>query len=83
MMIIFLTPLFGDDLGLVPIGKDPTIETFAAKSAIEILDEGILPGTARRDVHGVAVTVMQPPPERVSDELRAIVAAQVVGYPVQ
>ena len=68
-MIVLLAPVLDDNLCFMPVGKDPAIQTFAAKRAVETLDEGILPGTARRNVHGVAVTVTQPLLKGVGDEL--------------
>ncbi len=76
-MIILLPPLFDHDVCLPPIGKDPTIQTFAAKRPIEALDEGVFPGTTRCDVQGVTVRIPQPFFEGMSDKLRAVVTAQV------
>lgn len=57
---VLLTPLFDHQLGLPTVGKEPTVEAFAAQRAAETLDEGVLPGAARCDVQRVATAVARP-----------------------
>ncbi len=57
---VLLTPLFGYQLGLPTVGKEPTVEAFAAQRTVETLDEGVLPGAARCDGQSVAAAVARP-----------------------
>ncbi len=60
LLIIPLTPLFNNLLGLSAIGKDPAIQTFAAQRAIKTLDERVFPRTAGGDVERLALLIAQP-----------------------
>jgi hypothetical protein len=50
MVIIFLTRLFDNGLRFLPIGKEPAIQTFCPKGAVEALDKSVLPRTAWLDI---------------------------------
>ena len=78
-MIVLLSPIFNDDLCLMPVGEDPAIETFSAKLTVEALDKRVLPWTTGLDVQGAALPIAQPLLQGVGDKFRTIVAAQVVG----
>lgn len=82
-LIILLSPLFDDPLCIAPISEDPTIQTVAAKRAVEALNEGTFSRTAGGDVERVTVTIPQPLLEGISDKFGAIVATQVGGSTVQ
>ena len=71
-MIVLLPSLFNDDLGFMPVGKDPAIKTFSTKRAVETLDKGIFSRTAD-DAHSVVASVAQPLLKRIGDELRHLV----------
>ena len=76
---VLLTPVFGYQLGFPAVGKEPKVQTFAAQRAVETLDEGVLPGAARCNLHSVAAAVAQPILKGIGDALRAVVATQMVG----
>jgi hypothetical protein len=65
-------------LCFLPIPKDKHDQKLISEFAVEALDERILPGITRLDVHGIAPKVPQPVLDSIGDELRAIVAPDVL-----
>ncbi len=59
-VIVLLPPILNHNLGLVPVDEDPAIQTFAAKLAVETLNERVFPGAAGLDVQRVALAIPQP-----------------------
>jgi len=43
-LIVLLSPLFNDDLGLLQGVKDFTVEQFISELAVETFNEAIIPG---------------------------------------
>jgi len=58
--------LFDNGLRFSALGKAPAIQIFGPKGAVKAFNEGLLPGTARRDVERTAMMVMQPLLQRVT-----------------
>lgn len=56
-MIILLPPSFNHLLSFLPTGKDPSIETVAAKRAVETLDERVLLGAAGLDIKRLTIAI--------------------------
>ena len=81
-LIILDSPLFDNDAGFQQRAKDFPIQTFIAQLVMEALDEGLLPRRPWLDVDGFDVVIGHPISDRVSDELRAVVAAQMFGQSV-
>jgi hypothetical protein len=81
-LIILDSPLFDNDAGFQQRAKDFPIQTFIAQLVMEALDEGLLPRRPWLDVDGFDVVIGHPISDSVSDELRAVVAAQMFGQSV-
>ena len=81
MMSVLLAPWSSHHLSFVAVGKDPAVEAFTAKHAVEVLDEGVLPGTAGLDIHRVAVTIPQPLLKGIGNELWATLPAARCDIP--
>lgn len=69
-VIVLLPPILNHDLGFMPGDKNPAIQTFAAKLAVEALNKRVLPWTAGFDVHRLALAIPQPLLQGVSNKLR-------------
>src|SRR5688572_30815495 len=78
MAVVFLALLLNEILGLSHVVKEIAIQTFPLQRADKALDEGVLPGMAGFAVEGLAAAGMQPSLDLIGDELRAIVAAQML-----
>src|SRR5690606_40109564 len=76
--IVLLAPGFGDLLGIPHAGKQPAVETFRPQLAVETLNKAVLPWAPRTDIQGLAMLLHQPVLNHMRDELRAVVAAEVL-----
>src|SRR5690606_11343381 len=65
------------------VGEEVHVEALVAQRAVEAFDVGILPRTARRDVERLRAARFEPALQGLRDELRTIVAAQVLRRAVQ
>src|SRR5580704_6747266 len=81
-LIILDSPGFDNDSGFQQRAKDFPVQTFIAQLVMEALDEGLLPRCSWLDVDGFYVIIGHPIADGVSDELRAVVAAQMLGHSV-
>ena len=77
-VIILLPPVFNYLLRFVSCGKDPSVQTVVAKGPVKTFNEWVFPRTTGFDIKRMAVMIFQPLLECIGDELRPIVAAQVV-----
>ena len=71
--VVVAAPVFDHNLGLLQCVEDLAVEQFIAQLAVEALAIAILPRTARLDVSGLGSDGGDPIPERLGDELRAVV----------
>jgi len=81
-MIILLPPIFDDHPRFRQTVKPFGIETFAPKRAIEAFVTPILPRFPRDDATGPDALAFKKFLQGLSDELRTIVTAQVLGTPI-
>ncbi len=65
------------------VGEQLAVEAFIAEAAVEAFVDSVLPGTAGLDEAGLDARLLQPFLEELGDKLRAVVAAQVLGRPVE
>ena len=63
----------------MPVHERMHVQTFIAKGPVEALDEWVFPRAAWRDVERLCSLFRQPVLKRLCDELRAIVATNVLG----
>ena len=75
--VVMSSPAFDDDLALGERIEDFTIQKFIAKPIVERLDEAILSRAARHDVGCLGPDCGQPVSQRLSNELRTIVGANM------
>lgn len=71
--VVVTSPVFDHDLGLLQCVEDFTIEQLIAQLAVEALAIAILPWTSRFDVSGLGSDGADPIPERLGNELGAVV----------
>lgn len=82
-LIVEASVLLAQDLSFEAGGEQFSVEQFVTKAAIEALDEAILPGSARFDVAGVYIRVLEVSPEDLSKEPRSVVGAHAAGLASQ
>src|ERR1043165_3098914 len=80
-MVVILSPR-----GRQFAGRDQTLELldrqkFVPQSAVEALGVAVLPRARRLDVQCLNVDLLEPAPNCMSDELRAVVTADALGNP--
>jgi len=81
-MIILLPPIFDDDPRFRQTVKPFRIKAFAPKRAIETFVTPVLPGFPWGNPTGRDALAFQEIEQGPSDELRAVVTAQVLGTPI-
>src|SRR5260370_7979960 len=81
-LIILHSPGFDKDSGFQQRAKDFPVQTFIAQLVMEALDEWLLPRCPWLDVEDFDGVIGHPISDSLSDELRAVVAAQMFGYSV-
>src|SRR5260370_7821602 len=81
-LIILHSPGVDNDSGFQQRAKDFPVQTFIAQLVMEALDEWLLARCPWLDVEDFDVVIGHPISDSVSDELRAVVAAQMFGYSV-
>lgn len=79
--IVAVTPILADGADFGEGREHPGIEHFLAEASIEALDVGVLIRFAGCDEGEVNAVRFTPRTERFSDELRAIVGAQLPRAP--
>src|SRR5262249_43823602 len=67
--------------GLLQAAEQLAVEQFVAQPAVERLAVGVLPRAPRLYVQRLGLFTGQPTLHGISDELRAVVAPQVLGHP--
>ena len=82
LLVVFHTPAFHDDPSFKQGSEELPIEAFIAELVMEAFDVAIFPWGARRDVEGLDSLIREPILDGVGDELRAIVASDVIGCSV-
>jgi len=71
--VVVAAPVFDHDLCLLRSVEDFAVEEFVTQFAVEALAIAVLPWTARLDVSSPGSNGCDPIPERLGDELRAVV----------
>ena len=79
LLIVFDAPLFEDHPRFEQAAKQLTVQALVPQFVVEALNVGVLPRAARRDVDRPHLLRPQPVPDRIRDELRPVVAADVPG----
>src|SRR6266498_3941924 len=77
-LVVGAPVLLDDDRGFAHREKRLLVETLVPEAAVKALAHPILPGFARVDVRGRDARALQPPPDPVGDEFRAVVAPQIL-----
>ena len=80
-MVVNVLPLRDDLPGLTEAPEQLTRQAFISEPAMEAFHESVLPWAARFDVARADVDHIQERPQRLADELRAVVASNVLGTP--
>ena len=78
-MVVNVLPLRDDLPGLTEAPEQLTRQAFISEPAMEAFHESVLPWAARFDVARADVDHIQERPQRLADELRAVVASNVLG----
>ncbi len=78
-MVVFLSPVFEEDLGFVEAVEGLQVEELAAEVAVERLDVEVLPGHPGFDVAGSDAGVAALLFQCLGDEFGAVVATDVDG----
>src|SRR5215469_18907584 len=81
-LVILSSPALNDHACSGQGRKEFAIETLVAKLIVKALYISLLPGRARLDVQALNLSCAHPLLDRLSDELRAVVAADVFGLTV-
>jgi hypothetical protein len=85
-VIVVMPVVFHHDTGFAQGPDLLPVEAFVPEPAVEAFHEPVLPGASRIDIDRLDLVLGQPTPDFVGDELRAVVAAQVlrcaVGFDV-
>jgi hypothetical protein len=76
-------PALDHDLGLAQAVEDLAVEQLVAQARVEALDEAVLPRAARGDVGGPGTHGRDPSLDRLGDELRPVIGADVLGHAAQ
>jgi len=76
-IVILVAPAFKDDLRFEQAAEEFPVEALVAQLVMEALDVAVLPWAAGFDIDGFYLLLFEPVLDRVGDELRAIVTAQV------
>ena len=77
-MVIFQSPGVGQVPGLGKVHELFSVGQLVSQPAVERLGVAVLPGRARLDVQRLHARLLQPTPDRLGDELRPVVAANVL-----
>jgi hypothetical protein len=78
IVIVFIAPLFDDDLRLLQAVEDLLVQTLVTKLAVERLAVAVLPRTARFDVERSGAQLAQPAADHLGGHLCTIVGANVL-----
>ncbi len=81
-MVILPAPVLNDHTSLGQGEQLLAIEAFTAQTGIEAFDEAILPRTSGINVDCFDLLGSQPSPQLLLNELRSVVAADVLRSPV-
>ena len=76
-LVILSSPTLNDYACFGQGGEEFAIQTLVAKLIVKALDISLFPGRARLDVQALNLSCAHPLPDRLSDELRAIVTADM------
>ena len=82
-MIVRHPMILAEHLRLHQTREQFAVQEFIPETTVERFTVRILPWTARRDVQGSDATLRQELPNRIRDELRTIVAANVFRHPAE
>jgi hypothetical protein len=77
-VVVAMSEVFDNDTGF---GQGPellAVQALVPEPAMEALHEPVLPRTGRLDVNGLDLVLRQPPLHFLGNELRPVVAAQVL-----
>lgn len=80
MAVVFLAPLLDEILSLRDRVEEIAIQAFPLERTDEAFDEGVFPAMTGFDVEGMATAGIEPGFDFVGNELRAIVAAEMLRH---
>lgn len=78
ILIVVDAEVFDDDSGFAQVKEQFPIEALVAQPGMEALDPAVLPGTSRLNIDRFYTMLAEPVLHDASDELAAVVAAQMI-----
>ncbi len=81
--VVVFPPLLDEDLGLAEAVEDLAVEQFVPEPGVEALAVSVLPWAARFDLGRPGTDGGNPVPDRLRDELGAVVGSDVGGWSAQ
>ena len=81
--VVVFPPLFDQDLSLAQAVEDLTVQKLVAEPGVEAFAVSVLPGAARLDVGGLGANGFNPVLNRLSNELWAVVRADIGRHTAQ
>ncbi len=78
LVVVVFPPGLDQDPGLLVIGEQSTVQALASQLVVEALRLPVLPGAPRLGVHGLDRMRGKPRLQGFGDELRPVVASQVL-----
>ncbi len=81
--VVVFPPSFDDDLGFSERVEDFTVQQLVSEPGVEALYIAVLPRASRLDIGGLGANGCNPIPNRLSDELGAIIASHICRWPTQ
>ena len=79
--VVFVSPRGCERPGIPDAIEDLHRQELISQAAVEALGVAVLPRAARLDVHRIDTYLSKPPTEGVGNELRTVIAANVLGHP--
>ena len=81
-MIVVAAPVFKDHPAFAQGVEQLPVQAFGPKASVEAFRIAVLPRTARFDIDRLDVVIPQPGLDHLGDELRAVVAADILRWSV-
>jgi len=82
VLVILASPLLNDNLRFQQACEDFPVEQLVAQLVVEAFDVPVLPGAAGLNIDRFHLLLPEPVLDGIRDELRPVVAAQVLRHPV-